>query len=125
MDSCLFCKIICGEVPSKKVYEDESVYAFYDINPQAPVHVLLIPKKHIDRIENLQEEDAVWMGRLMVAARKVGELLGLKNGYRLVFNNGGDGGQEVDHIHLHLLGGIAMGWPPYQSSSSSSSRIGQ
>lgn len=120
MDSCLFCRIIAGEIPSRKVYEDDSVYAFYDINPQAPVHVLLIPKKHIARIENLEPSDADVMGHLMVAARKVGDLLGLSNGYRIVFNNGADGGQEVEHIHLHLLGGLKMGWPPYQSSASSS-----
>lgn len=120
MESCLFCRIIAGEIPSKKVYEDESVYAFYDINPQAPVHVLIIPKQHIARIENLRDEDSAVMGRLMVSAQKVAALLGLKNGYRIVFNNGVDGGQEVEHIHLHLLGGIKMGWPPYQSSSPSS-----
>lgn len=120
MDSCLFCRIISGEIPSRKVYEDDAVYAFYDINPQAPVHVLIIPKRHIARIENLQDSDVDVIGCLMVAAKKVADLLGLVNGYRIVFNNGADGGQEVEHIHLHLLGGIKMGWPPYQSSSLSS-----
>lgn len=116
MESCLFCKIIKGEIPSKKVYEDEYVFAFYDINPQAPVHVLIIPKKHIPRLENLQEEDCQTMGKLMVATKKIADLLGLTDGYRAVFNNGFNGGQEVEHIHLHLLGGVKMGWPPFASN---------
>lgn len=111
MDTCIFCKIANKEIPSTVVYEDEHVYAFRDLNPQAPEHILIIPRKHIARVENLQEEDTELIGRVMVAAKKIADKLGLKTGYRLVFNDGPDGGQEVEHIHCHLMGGRKFGWP--------------
>ena len=111
MDNCIFCKIAAKEIPSTSVYEDDHLLAFRDLNPQAPEHILIIPKKHIARIENLTTNDTELMGRLLVAAKKIADDLGLKNGYRLVFNNGADGGQEVEHIHLHLMGGRKFSWP--------------
>ena len=111
MENCIFCKIVNKEIPSTPVYEDDEILAFNDLNPQAPVHVLIIPKRHIARIENLKESDADVMGKLMLAAKKIADILELKNGYRCVFNNGSDGGQEVEHIHLHLMGGRKFGWP--------------
>lgn len=112
MNDCLFCKIIAGEIPSKKVYEDNEIFAFRDINPKAPDHILIVPKRHIDRIENLQTGDAGLMGNLIFAAKKIADDLSLKHGYRIVFNNGPDSGQEVEHIHLHLLAGRKFTWPP-------------
>jgi len=111
MDNCIFCKIAAKEIPSTSVYEDDFLFAFRDLNPQAPEHILIIPKKHIARIENLTIDDTELMGRLLVAAKKIADDLGLKNGYRLVFNDGPNGGQEVEHIHLHLMGGRKFGWP--------------
>jgi len=111
MENCIFCKIAKKEIPSTAVYEDDHLYAFRDLNPQAPEHILIIPKKHIARVENLQEEDTELMGRIVIAAQKIAEKLDLKKGYRLVFNNGPDGGQEVEHIHLHLMGGRKFSWP--------------
>ncbi len=111
MDNCIFCKIAAKEISSTSVYEDDFLFAFRDLNPQAPEHILIIPKKHIARIENLTIDDTELMGRLLVAAKKIADDLGLKNGYRLVFNNGPDGGQEVEHIHLHLMGGRKFNWP--------------
>lgn len=115
MEPCLFCRIAGGEIPSEKVYEDEFVYAFEDINPQAPVHVLIVPKRHIARVEDLCHSDAETAGRLLTAAAEIAKQKGLTNGFRAVFNNGADGGQEVEHIHLHLIGGVKMGWPPFPS----------
>ena len=118
MEDCIFCKIVRGEIPSKKVYEDEQVYAFHDINPVAPVHVLIIPKKHIFGIQELEEEDECLVGHMFTVARKIAkeqELAPdeeLKGGYRLVFNVGKDAGQSVFHLHLHLIGGRQMSWPP-------------
>jgi len=112
MNDCLFCKIIEGEIPSQKVYEDNDVFAFRDINPKAPHHILIVPKTHIDRIENLQKSHSELMGKLILTAKKIGDELTLKSGYRLVFNNGPDSGQEVEHIHLHLLAGRKFTWPP-------------
>ncbi len=109
---CLFCGIIAGNVPSDIVYEDADVVAFKDINPQAPVHVLVIPRKHIGAIAELSEGDAELVGKLVLAARKIAASLGLSEGYRLVFNNGPAAGQLVYHIHLHLLGGRKFAWPP-------------
>jgi histidine triad (HIT) family protein len=111
MKDCIFCGIAAGEIPSDKVYEDEYVYAFRDLNPQAPEHILIIPRKHIDRVENVTEADRELMGRLIVAAKDIAEELGLKKGFRLVFNNGPAAGQEVEHIHLHLMGGRKFTWP--------------
>jgi histidine triad (HIT) family protein len=112
MDNCLFCKIAAGEIPSKQVFEDNDVFAFRDINPQAPHHILIVPKCHIDRIENLNSDKADLMGKLVFTAKKIADEFGLKTGYRLVFNNGPDSGQEVEHIHLHLLAGRKFTWPP-------------
>jgi len=111
MDNCIFCKIAAKEIPSTAVYEDDHILAFRDLNPQAPEHILIIPKKHIARIENVTQDDTELMGRIVLAAKKIADDLGLKSGYRLVFNNGPDGGQEVEHIHLHLMGGRKFTWP--------------
>jgi histidine triad (HIT) family protein len=115
---CIFCKIVRGEVPSKKVYEDDRVYAFQDINPVAPTHILIVPKKHIMGVQEIQEEDECLVGHMFYVARKIAEEKGLapkedlSGGYRLVFNVGRDAGQSVFHLHLHLIGGRHMGWPP-------------
>ena len=111
MGNCIFCKIAAKEIPSTSVYEDDRLLAFRDLNPQAPEHILIIPKKHIARIENLTQDDSELMGHMLVAAKTIADDLGLKKGYRLVFNNGPDGGQEVEHIHLHLMGGRKFSWP--------------
>lgn len=111
MENCLFCKIANGEIPAKVVYSDDELLAFRDINPQAPEHILIIPRLHIPRVENLGPEDAELAGKMILAAKKIAEELGLRNGYRLVFNNGPDAGQEVEHIHLHLMGGRRFSWP--------------
>lgn len=109
---CLFCKIAAGTIPVTRLYEDEQVLAFPDINPQAPVHVLLIPKQHIASLAQTTKEDAALLGHLLAAAAEVAQQQGLVNGYRLVINTGADGGQTVDHLHVHLLGGRPMHWPP-------------
>ncbi len=109
---CIFCRIIAGEAPAQKVYETESVVAFRDANPQAPTHILIVPRKHIARIADLGPEDASLMGGLIYAAKVVAEQEGIGQGFRLVFNNGPQAGQSVYHIHLHLLGGRAFRWPP-------------
>ena len=108
---CLFCKIIRKEIPAKIEYEDEDVLAFHDINPQAPVHILVIPKKHISQISELQESDSVMAGRVIVRAKKIAEERKWRD-YRLLFNNGPEAGQTVYHIHMHLLSGRKMTWPP-------------
>ena len=113
MSDCLFCKIIKGEIPSKKVYENEWVYCFEDINPEAPVHVLLIPKVHITSANELNEENSFVVAKIFEAAALVAKELGVaENGYRIVNNCGVDGGQTVGHLHFHLLGGRNLGWPP-------------
>lgn len=110
---CLFCKIIAKEIPGDVVYEDEHALAFKDIRPVAPTHVLVIPKKHIAAIHDLTPEDAVTVGNVLVAARKVADQLGLTAaGYRLVINDGDAAGQTVHHIHVHVLGGRQLTWPP-------------
>lgn len=110
---CLFCKIINGEIPSKKVYEDEKVYAFHDISPAAPVHVLIIPKTHIPSANALTEENAAVVGHIFAVAAKLAADLGIaEGGYRIVNNCGEDGGQTVHHLHFHLLGGRSLQWPP-------------
>ena len=110
---CLFCRIIAGEIPSKKVFEDDEFFAFRDINPQAPVHVLLIPKRHIPMVSALDEGDGELMGNLILRAADVARQEGIaKSGYRLVINNGESASQTVFHIHLHILGGRNFGWPP-------------
>lgn len=109
---CIFCKIINQEIPSKTVYEDDRVYAFHDINPAAPTHILIIPKKHIDKLENSSSEDKMILGELMFRAKEIAKELGLKDGFRVVMNNGEGAGQTVFHIHLHLIAGRKLEWPP-------------
>lgn len=103
--SCLFCRIIAGEIPSKKVYEDEYVYAFYDIAPMAPVHVLFVPKQHLDSADAITAENSLYVAKIFEAIPKVAQSLGLENGYRVITNCGEDGCQSVKHLHFHLLGG--------------------
>ncbi|MGP8251689.1 MAG: histidine triad nucleotide-binding protein [Terracidiphilus sp.] len=110
--SCLFCKIVSGEIPSTPVYQDELVYAFADINPKARVHVLVVPREHIESLQDAGKEDEAILGHLLAAAAEIARAKGLTRGYRVVTNVGEDGGQTVDHLHLHLLGGRPMTWPP-------------
>jgi histidine triad (HIT) family protein len=105
MNDCLFCKIIAGVIPSKKVYEDENVYAFYDIAPQAPVHILVIPKIHIASADEVTADTASLVAAVFTAIPKIAEAAGLKNGYRVITNVGEDGCQSVKHLHFHILGG--------------------
>jgi len=109
---CLFCKIASGAIPVKRLYEDGNVLAFPDINPQAPVHILIIPKQHLASLAHSTPEDAAMLGHLISAAGEVARAQNLAKGYRLVINTGPDGGQTVDHLHVHLLGGRHMTWPP-------------
>lgn len=110
--SCLFCKIVKGEIPSKPVYEDELCYAFADINPQAPAHVLIVPREHFDSLNDAGPEKQALLGHLLWAAAEIARAKGLTNGYRAVVNTGTDGGQTVEHLHVHLLGGRSLAWPP-------------
>ncbi|WP_067924606.1 histidine triad nucleotide-binding protein [Alicyclobacillus shizuokensis] len=113
MEDCLFCKIVAGAVPAKKVYESEDLLAFEDIQPQAPVHVLVIPKKHIPSAHHIQEEDCALIGRLHLAVQKVAEDLGIAaDGYRIVTNIGRHGQQTIPHLHYHVVGGRQLQWPP-------------
>ena len=109
MENCLFCKIIRGEIPSNKVYEDDEILAFKDINPQAPVHILVIPKKHISCAKDIESEDEKLIGRMFTVIKQLAEEFKLENGYRIVNNCGEDGRQEVMHLHFHLLGGRKLG----------------
>jgi histidine triad (HIT) family protein len=110
---CLFCKIRDGIIPSKKVFEDDRAFAFRDINPQAPTHVLILPKKHIPSLNELTDTDAALVGHLHVVAKQIAQDEGIANqGWRVLFNTGTHAGQTVFHIHLHLLGGRPLGWPP-------------
>ena len=112
MPDCIFCRIIRGEAPAKKVYEDERALVFEDINPQAPTHVLIIPKKHIVGLKEAQPEDAEIIGYLHLVAARIARQRGIEDGYRTVFNVGSRAGQSVFHLHLHLLGGRSLRWPP-------------
>ncbi len=112
MDKTIFARIIDREIPADIVYEDEQALAFRDIHPAAPSHVLVIPKRPIDRIENMRAEDAPLVGHLVWVATQIARQENLGSGYRLVMNNGEDAGQSVFHIHLHLLGGRPLAWPP-------------
>ena len=112
MSKTLFEKIIAREIPADIVYEDDLVAAFRDINPKAPVHVLIVPKKAIPRIAEASTDDQRLLGNLLLKAAEVAAKLGLKNGYRLVINSGPDGGESVPHLHCHILGGRPLGWPP-------------
>jgi histidine triad (HIT) family protein len=113
MNDCLFCKIVRREIPATLVYEDEQIAAFNDVKPQAPTHVLIVPKRHIDSLNKLSIEEDSLIGALVRRASAIAAERGLsEGGYRTVFNTNRDAGQTVFHIHLHLLGGRAMGWPP-------------
>jgi histidine triad (HIT) family protein len=113
MNDCLFCKFVSGEIQPDTVYEDDQVLAFRDIEPQAPCHVLIIPKRHISTLNDLEPEDAELIGRLYLVAKKVAQDEGIdESGYRTLINCNKQAGQSVFHIHLHLLGGRAMNWPP-------------
>lgn len=113
MTSCIFCKIIAGEIPSKKVYEDDQVLAIYDIEPQSPVHVLVIPKKHIAGVNEIAAGDEAIIGHVYsVISKLVLELGVAETGYRVVVNSGRDGQQSVPHLHFHVLGGRMLAWPP-------------
>lgn len=110
MEDCIFCKIIKGEIPSEKVYEDEEILAFKDIHPAAPIHILVIPKKHIATLMNVTPEDGNIMAKILESIQKIVKQLGIEeNGFRLIANCGPDSGQEVMHIHFHLLAGRKMG----------------
>jgi histidine triad (HIT) family protein len=110
--SCLFCKIVEGNIPSTPVYQDDQCYAFADIHPQAPTHVLIVPRQHIGSLADAIDADKALLGHLAWVAAEIARSKGLSKGYRVVMNNGEDGGQTVDHLHLHVLGGRAMHWPP-------------
>ena len=111
--SCLFCNIAAGTIPATAVYEDSEILAFRDVAPQAPVHILIIPKRHVANLNELNPEDAALIGRILLTAQRLAKQEGVaEEGYRCVFNTGNNGGQTVHHLHLHLLGGRAFHWPP-------------
>lgn len=113
MSDCIFCKIGAGQIPAKVVLQDEQILAFEDLNPQAPVHVLIIPKRHIGALSERRAGDQALLGRLLEAAAQIADKKGIaESGYRVVANSGRDGGQTVLHLHLHVLGGRHMTWPP-------------
>ena len=113
MESCLFCKIINKEIPASMVFEDEKMIAFNDINPQAPIHILLIPREHFSSLNEIPEEKKNILSHILLKARQIAQEKGFaEKGYRIVLNTARDSGQEVLHIHLHLLGGRRMQWPP-------------
>lgn len=113
MDNCVFCKIVKGEIPSNKVYEDDKILSFKDLNPEAPVHVLIIPKKHISSLSEVNDEDAEIIAHIFKTVPKLVKELGIdEGGYRIISNCGEDGGQSVPHVHFHLLGGRSLNWPP-------------
>ncbi len=111
-NDCLFCKIVAGTIPARTLFEDGSCVAFPDVHPQAPVHVLVVPKQHLVSLAETDREHTDLLGRLLAAAAEVARMQGLEKGYRVVINTGHDGGQTVGHLHLHVLGGRHMGWPP-------------
>lgn len=111
MENCIFCKIISGEIPANKVFEDDKVIAFNDLNPQAPVHILIIPKKHIASLDDITENDTELLGHIQQVASMLAKKFNLVDGYRLVNNCGVDGGQTVLHLHYHLMGGRTFAWP--------------
>jgi histidine triad (HIT) family protein len=112
MSDCLFCKIVSGAIAAKKIYEDPRAIAFEDINPQAPTHVLIVPTKHIIGLKEAQPEDAEIIGHCQLVAAEIARQRGIENGYRTVYNVGPGAGQSVFHLHLHLLGGRSLHWPP-------------
>jgi len=111
--SCLFCRIVAGEIPAKIAYQDDALVAFHDVNPQAPVHVLIVPRKHIATLNDVTPDDELLIGRMHARAAALARELGIaERGYRAVFNCNSEAGQSVFHIHLHVLGGRPMAWPP-------------
>jgi histidine triad (HIT) family protein len=112
MNDCIFCRIVKGEIPSKKVYEDDQTYAFEDLDPKAPTHVLIVPKKHIRGLKEAEAADAKVVGQCHLAAAKIAKERGIEDGYRTVLNVGPGAGQSVFHMHVHLLGGRKLTWPP-------------
>jgi histidine triad (HIT) family protein len=112
MSDCLFCRILRNEIPAKKIYEDEHTFAFEDINPQAPTHVLIIPKRHVRGLKEATSEDSELIGRCHLAAAHIARERGIEDGYRTVLNVGPQAGQSVFHLHVHLLGGRSLHWPP-------------
>lgn len=112
MSDCLFCKIVKGDIPSKKVYEDEHTYAFEDIDPKAPTHVLIVPKKHVAGLKEARVEDAALIGQCHLAAAHIARERKIEDGYRTVLNVGPKSGQSVFHLHVHLIGGRDLRWPP-------------
>ncbi|WP_139904065.1 histidine triad nucleotide-binding protein [Clostridium thermarum] len=113
MEGCIFCKIASGEIPAEKVFESANVLAFKDINPGAPVHILIIPKKHIASVNDIEDQDVNIIGEIFIAAKKIASSLGVaEDGYRVVTNCGENAGQTVRHLHYHLLGGRSLKWPP-------------
>lgn len=112
-DDCLFCKIIAGDIPSNKVYSDDDVYAFHDIQPAAPTHILVIPKKHLSAVTAAEAADQALLGKMLLVANQIAADQGLaESGFRYVINTGDQGGQTVYHLHLHILGGRQFSWPP-------------
>ncbi|MGI6212219.1 MAG: histidine triad nucleotide-binding protein [Anaerovoracaceae bacterium] len=112
MSDCIFCKIAGHEIPTKTAYEDDRIICFYDQEPQAPVHVLVVPKKHIASLDDAKEEDQELLGYILLKIREIAADLGLENGYRVVINNGEDAFQTVKHLHFHVLGKRKLTWPP-------------
>ena len=112
MSDCLFCKIVAGDIPSSKVYEDDEILAFNDVAPQAPVHFLIVPKKHMESLDDTTDEDAALLAHIMLKIKDIAKELGLENGYRVVINTGEDGMQSVKHLHVHVLGKRRLLWPP-------------
>lgn len=109
---CIFCKIVSGQIPATKVQEDDRSIAFHDLNPQAPTHLLIVPRRHIASLAATTPADAPLLGHLLQVTAQLAASLNLAKGFRIIINTGSDGGQTVDHLHLHLLGGRAMHWPP-------------
>jgi len=113
MSDCIFCRIVSGEIPARFAHQDDEVVAFHDVAPKAPVHLLIIPRRHLASLHEAQGGDGVLLGRILLTARELAAQEGLdKGGYRLLTNVGADGGQSVSHLHFHLLGGRRMSWPP-------------
>jgi len=112
MENCLFCKIVAGEIPSSIVYQDEQVVAFRDIDPKAPQHILIVPRRHIASMDELTSEDAQLLMHIFMTAQRVAHESGLTKGYRFLTNVGSEGGQSIPHLHFHLLGGRKLGWTP-------------
>ena len=110
--SCVFCEIGAGRIPAKVLFQDDRVLAFHDIAPKAPTHILVIPKRHIADLDSVTDADGSLLGDLLLAAKRAAAAAGLRGGYRVVVNRGTDGGQSVDHLHVHILGGRTLGWPP-------------